>query len=77
VSLVDRGIKPPPRTKFETWLDSLNENNKAVVLGWLHDPTYTIADVLRMIHDDDADDDFTGYSATKETISGWRRANAR
>ena len=73
MSLRDRGVKTPPKTKFQQWLDSLSEKNRAVVVGWLTDAKYTNADVQRMIRDDDEEDDFKGYPANKDTIANWRR----
>ena len=75
MALADRGIKPPTRTKFELWIDSLNESNKAVVLGWLNDAKgFTVTSVADMLREDDAEDDFEGYPATKSTIAQWRKA---
>lgn len=75
VALAERGTKEPQKTKFELWLDSLSDRNRTVVTGWLTDPYYSNMRVAEMIRDDDPDDDFSGYRATKDTIAAWRRAN--
>ena len=57
---------------FERWLDGLSEANRAVVLGWLEDATIPNQRIADWVREDDADDDFKGYPAGKDTI-----ANAR
>jgi hypothetical protein len=64
---------PDRRTKFEKWLESLSDQNRATVTAWLQDMTITNADVARWIREDDAEDDFVGYLGDSETIAGWRR----
>jgi len=73
--LATRGAKVAPRTKFEQWIDSLNEEHKSIVLGWLNDPWYSNSRIVTMITDDDPEDGFFGYRANKDTIAVWRKAN--
>lgn len=75
VSLSERGAKVAPRTKFEQWIDQLNEEHKAIILGWLNDPWYSNSRIVTMITDDDPEDGFVGYRANKDTIAVWRKAN--
>lgn len=75
MGLADRYVKPDTRTKFEKWLDGLNEKNRGIVLSWLRDSTISNISIASWIRDDDPEDDFTGYRANKDTIAEWRRAN--
>jgi hypothetical protein len=75
MGLAERGVKTPKKSSFELWLDSLTDSNRQVVQGWLMDTEYTNADIMRMIRDDDPEDDFKGYRAAKDTISIWRSEN--
>lgn len=75
VSLSDRGAKVAPKTKFEQWIDSLNEEHRQIVTSWLQDPWYSNPRIVAMISADDPEDNFTGYKATKETIGAWRKAH--
>lgn len=75
MSLSERGAKVAPRTKFEQWIDSLNEEHRSIVLGWLNDPWYSNARIVTMITADDPEDGFVGYRANKDTIAVWRKAN--
>lgn len=64
-----------PKSKFELWLETLTPENYAIVLGWMMNPELSHASIVRMIHDDDPEDGFTGYATTKNTVSDWRRAH--
>lgn len=75
VSLQDRGAKVAPRTKFEQWIDSLSDEHRSIILGWLEDPWYSNPRIVEMISVDDEEDGFTGYKANKDTIAVWRRAH--
>jgi hypothetical protein len=75
MGIADRYQKADTRSQFEVWLDSLTEKNRQVVLGWLRDPDVGHQRVADWIRDDDDEDGFVGYRATKATISGWRRVN--
>lgn len=75
VSLSERGAKVAPRTKFEQWIDSLNEEHRSIVLGWLNDNWYSNARIVTMITEDDPEDGFVGYRANKDTIAVWRKAH--
>lgn len=68
-------MKAAPRTKFEQWLDSLSEEHRTVITGWLEDSWYSNARISHMIAEDDPEDGFIGYRANKDTIAGWRRAH--
>ncbi|WP_442575886.1 hypothetical protein ACSBPH_01670 [Microbacterium sp. F51-2R] len=63
------------RPQFDAWLDSLSTRNHDIVVGWLNDPNLSNAAIIRMIADDDPDDDFKGYRANKDTVAEWRRRN--
>lgn len=75
VSLSDRGAKVAPRTKFEQWIDGLNDEHRMIVTGWLNDPWYSNARIVQMITADDPEDGFVGYRAHKDTIAVWRKAH--
>ncbi|MCK2034469.1 hypothetical protein [Microbacterium sp. KSW4-4] len=75
MSLADRGAKAAPKTKFEAWLDALNDEHRTIVTSWLNDTWYSNARVCEMIRDDDPEDNFTGYRANKDTIAVWRKAH--
>lgn len=75
MSLADRGAKEAPKTKFETWIDSLNDEHRTIVTSWLNDPWYSNARVCVMIRDDDPEDGYVGYRANKDTIAVWRKAH--
>lgn len=60
---------------FEKWLDSLNAKNRATVESWLLDTTIPTARIVEWIRDDDAEDNFTGYRANKDTVAKWRAAH--
>lgn len=75
MSLADRGAKEAPRTKFETWLNSLTPEHHTIVTGWLEDTWYSNQRISEMIRDDDPEDNFTGYRANKDTIAVWRKAH--
>jgi hypothetical protein len=75
MGIADRRTKPDTRSKFEKWLESLSESNRATVLSWLADLTITNASVSDWIRDDDEDDQFVGYRADKDTVATWRRRN--
>ena len=72
MALADRQTKPDTRTRFEKWLDSLNDKNRATVDSWLRDPAIPNSRIAEWIREDDEEDDFSGYSANKDTISLWR-----
>lgn len=73
MALADRRTAPDRRTKFEKWLDSLNENNLATVTAWLNDTTISNVAIAEWIREDDDEDDFVGYRGDKDTIAAWRR----
>ena len=75
MALADRRQAPDTRTPFEKWIDTLSEQNRKVVLGWLNDPSIPHAHVMDWIREDDPEDEFTGYSASRDTIAAWRRKN--
>lgn len=75
MALSDRLVKTEPKSKFQLWLDSLTPANSAIVHGWLRDPSIPNARVVEMIRYDDEEDEFVGYPANKDTVSGWRKAN--
>ncbi len=75
MSLSDRGAKVAPRTKFEQWIDGLNDEHRTIILGWLQDSWYSNMRIADMISTDDDEDGFVGYRATKDTIAVWRKAH--
>jgi hypothetical protein len=75
MGIADRYQKTDRRSKFDKWLESLTPKNREVVLGWLRDPDVSHQRVADWVREDDEEDGFVGYGATKGTISEWRRAN--
>ena len=75
MALADRKQIIEKKSTFERWLDGLSEANRAVVLGWLEDPTISNQAVSDWVREDDEEDEFEGYPAGKDTISVWRRAH--
>lgn len=75
MGLAARRTETDTRTRFEKWLDSLSEKNRATVDSWIFDPTVSNAKIVAWIADDDADDKFTGYKANADTISKYRTAH--
>lgn len=75
MSLSERGAKVAPRTKFEQWIESLNDEHKTIVTGWLEDTWYSNSRIVQMITLDDPEDGFVGYKANKDTIATWRKAH--
>ena len=72
MALADRKQLLIRKPAFEVWLENLSDRNRTVVVGWLEDPSIPNQRVADWIREDDADDDFKGYPAGKDTI-----ANAR
>ena len=73
MALADRKQLAVKQTAFERWIDTLTEKNRGYVLGWLEDGSLSHQTVADWIREDDADDDYRGYPAGKDTVSVWRR----
>ena len=70
--LADRATLPDTRTKFERWLDGLEPRHKATITAWMRHDRYSATQIAAWIREDDEADDFSGYRATKSTITEWR-----
>lgn len=77
MALADRYTKPDTRSRFEKWLDSLSKEHRKIIDGWLADTTISNIRISELIHDDDPEENFTGYAANKDTIAKYRRGMVR
>lgn len=73
MAIADRYTEPDTRPAFVQWLDTLSPENRATVDGWLLNPSISNVKLIELIRDDDEDDGFVGYKASKDTVGPYRK----
>jgi hypothetical protein len=74
MALADRiNTAAPTSSRFETWLDGLSPEHRALILKWATDPNVSTTRLWTAIREDDPSDGFVGYRANIHTIAAWRR----
>lgn len=68
MSLVDRlnAERAPTKSKFEQWMDTLDEADRSALIAAATDPSLSIAGIVRAVRE-------SGYRVDKDTISEWRK----
>ena len=58
------------RGHLDHLIDSLPEDDRATLLGWLHDPSFTAASIGRILRAE-------GYDAENYHVVHWRNRNVK
>ena len=61
--------RKPVKPKFETWIDTLDETDREALLAAAVDKSLTNVAIMEAVKAGPS-----GYSATKDTISKWRKS---